>query len=232
MEEINISEFFAFVKKHLIFFVSMILIVVTISIFYFVIIKTPMYSSNVDLTLTGVSGEQDKITTNDITLNTKMIPTYQEVITSRKVLEQVIDNLKLNKSVGELEGHIKIQAVTDSMVLTITVTDSNRVVAKDVANEIASIFSKEIETLYNIKNVTILDKGIVSDKPTNINYVKSILISLFVGVFLAFVSLFVVFYLDTTVKSVEQVSTKLGMIVLGGVPTHSDLVKNKRGNRK
>jgi len=118
------------------------------------------------------------------------------------------------------------------MVLSITVTDENRVVARDIANEVANIFSTEIQELYNIKNVTILDKAIVNDNPMNVNYIKSILISLFAGIFIAFACLFVVFYLDTTVKGVEQVNTKLGMIVLGGVPLHTDIVKGSRKGGK
>lgn len=228
MEEINIGEFFSFVKKHLIFFVSMILMILVICILYFIVIKKPIYSSDVSLTLTGVNESQGRVTTNDITLNTKMLPTYQEVITSRRVLDQVINNLKLNKTVDELIGHIKIQATTDSMVLNITVTDENRVIAKDIANEVASIFGEEIK-IYGITSVTILDKAIVNDTPININYTKSILISLLAGIFISLVCLFIVFYLDTTVKGMEQVNTKLGLVVLGGVPLHTE---NTKGVRK
>jgi len=232
MEEINFSEFFVFVKKHLVFFVSMILLVLVICIFYLTLIKKPLYSSDVSLTLTGVSGNESKITTNDITLNTKMLPTYQEVITSRKVLNQVINNLKLNKTVEDLVGHIKIQASTDSMVLSITVTDSNRVIAKDIANEVASIFGKEVQELYNIQNVTVLDQGIVNDRPTNVNYIKTILLSFVGGIMFSLICLFIVFYLDATVKGMEQVNTKLGLIVLGGVPLHTENQKSGRKGMK
>lgn len=195
-------------------------------------VQRPVYTSEVSLTLTGTSGDS-KITTNDITLNTKMIPTYQEIITSRNVLEQVVNNLKLNRSANSLAGSIKIKAVTDSMVLNITVTDSNRVIAKDIANEVADIFSKEIQALYNIKNVTILDKAVVSDNPTNMNYIKSIFISGFAGVFVAFGLLFLVFFLDNTIKSVEQVESKMEMVILGAIPDYNTVGKNsKRGGKK
>lgn len=233
MEEINFLEFLSFVKKHIVFLISMIVLIIIIGILYFIVVKKPVYSSDVSLTLTGVSSEQGKITTNDITLNTKMLPTYQEVITSRKVLEQVNNNLHLNKSISELSGNIKIQAATDSMVLSITVTDSDRVVARDVANEVANIFGEEIQSLYNIRNVTILDKAIVGERPTNINYAKSIVVSFALGLLISLAALFIIFYLDTTVKGVEQVNTKLGMIVLGGVPIHNEVSKgNRRGGKR
>ena len=95
------------------------------------------------------------------------------------------------------------------------------------------IFSKEIQTLYNIKNVTILDKAVVSDNPVNMNYVKSVLISAFAGIFASFALLFLVFFLDNTVKSVEQVESKMEMVILGAIPDYNTVGKNsKRGGKK
>ncbi len=230
MNEINLGEFFHFLRKHILFLLFMIVMVFLICFLYFYLIKKPIYSSNVQLTLTGVKDEGEKITTNDIALNTKMIPTYQEVITSRKVLEKVILDLRLNRTIESLASNIKISAVTDSMVLTIRVTDSNAIVAKNIANEVAKVFSREIQELYNIQNITFLDSAIVNESPININEVKFGAISVFCSFFFAFGSLFVVFYLDKTLKSIDQVSNQLGMIVLGGVPLHND--KNKKSKRK
>ena len=118
------------------------------------------------------------------------------------------------------------------MVLSITVTDSNRVIAKDIANEVASIFGKEVQELYNIQNVTVLDQGIVNDRPTNVNYIKTILLSFVGGIMFSLICLFIVFYLDATVKGMEQVNTKLGLIVLGGVPLHTENQKSGRKGMK
>lgn len=227
MEDFSIREFFQFLKKHLFFLIIMITMVLFICFLYFFVIKQLIYSSSVQLTLTGVSQEEEKITTNDITLNTKMIPTYQEVITSRNVLEKVISNLKLDRSINALANNIKISAVTDSMVLTIRVNDRDPFIARNVANEVAEIFSEEIRRLYNITNITFLDKAILNHEPINVNYIKSGAISIFCSLFFAFGSLFIVFYLDKTIKSVEQVSNELGMVVIGSVPLHVDKTKRK-----
>jgi capsular polysaccharide biosynthesis protein len=225
-------DYLSYIRKHAIFFVLVMFFVLIICLFYFIVVQRPVYTSEVSLTLTGTSGDS-KITTNDITLNTKMIPTYQEIITSRNVLEQVVNNLKLNRSASSLAGSIKIKAVTDSMILNITVTDSNRVIAKDIANEVADIFSKEIQSLYNIKNVTILDKAVVSDNPTNMNYVKSIILSCGAGIMVAFILLFVVFFFDNTIKSVEQVESKMEMVILGAIPDYNTMGRNnKKGGKK
>lgn len=229
MEDFDILEYLGYVKKHIVFFSLVVIFTLIIGLFYFLVVRRPVYTSDVTLTLTGITEEESKITTNDITLNTKMIPTYQGIITSRKVIDQVNNNLKLEVD----KDTIKISASTDSMILKISVTDSNRVLARDVANEIAGIFGEEIKSLYNIQNVTILDKAVISDEPSNMNYMKSIVISACVGIFISFGILLLIFLIDTTVKSAEQVDSKLEMVVLGSVPDYNTLgKKGKKGVKK
>ena len=229
MEEFDVLDFFGYIKKYRVFLCLVVIFTLVISLFYFLVVRRPVYTSDVSMTLTGITGSGSKITTNDITLNTKMIPTYQEIITSRNILDQVNNNLKVDVD----KSMIKISAATDSMILKIQVTNSNRVLARDIANEIAGIFGEEIKSLYNIQNVTILDKAVINDNPSNINYLKSIVISLGAGIFISFGSLLLIYLLDNTVKSAEQIDSKLQMIVLGSVPNYNNTdKKKKRGGKK
>lgn len=232
MEEINILEFWQYLKKRWSYFLVFLLFLFVSGILFTIIIKTPMYQSTTSLTLSGVDKGDTKLTTNDVTFNTKMVPTYQEVLKSRRVLEQVIDNLNIDKSISELASNITLKSVTDSIVLKITVIDSDRILSKDIANELAVVFSSEIQNMYNIKNVIILDKAIVSEVPYNINYIKSFVMSLVLGIFGAFIILFVLYYFDNTIKSVEQVEDKFDLIVLGGVPNCNVGKTNGRKKRK
>ncbi len=230
MEELNVLEFLSYIKKHAVFVSTVTILITIIGLFYFMVLRKPEYTSTTSLTVTGT--ESSKVTTNDITLNSKMIPTYQEVITSRKVLDRVINNLKLNKSAAELAHSITIKATTDSLVLNITVVDSNRTVARDVANEVTRVFKDEIQEKYSIKNVEVLDEALASDNPSNINYAKSFVISFFAGLFFSVGILLLVFFLDNTVKSAEQISTKMEMVVLGAVPDYNTLSHGKKKGGK
>ncbi len=226
MEELNVLEFLSYIRKHAIFVFIVTILITIIGLFYFMVIKKPLYVSSTSLTVTGT--ETTKISTNDITLNTKMIPTYQEVITSRKVLSKVISDLKLSKSPEELAQNITIKAATDSLVLNISVVDSNRNVARDVANEVTNVFKSEIQDRYNIKNVEILDEALLSDSPSNMNYLKSAVICVVLGLFFSIGLLLLVFFLDNTVKNTEQIGTKLEMVVLGSVPDYNTINRGKK----
>ena len=69
----------------------------------------------------------------------------------------------------------------------------------------------------NMNNVNILDKAIENDKPYNINVVKQLVLYFMVGLIIGLGILFIVFYFDRTIKSVEQVEQKIKLPILGSV---------------
>ena len=67
-----------------------------------------------------------------------------------------------------------------------------------------------------MNNVDILDEAIEADKPYNINVVKQVIIYFMLGFVLAAGILFIIYYFDRTVKSIEQVEQKIKLPILGG----------------
>ena len=68
-----------------------------------------------------------------------------------------------------------------------------------------------------MNNVDILDEAIEAKNPYNINVIKQIIIYFMLGFVLAAGILFVIYYFDRTVKSIEQVEQKIKLPILGGV---------------
>ena len=68
-----------------------------------------------------------------------------------------------------------------------------------------------------MNNVNVLDEANETDKPYNINVSKQVIIYFFIGFIIALSILFVIFYFDRTIKSVEQVEQKIKLPILGSV---------------
>ena len=88
----------------------------------------------------------------------------------------------------------------------------------EITDEIAVVFSKEIQEIYNLENVAIIDKAEVAKEPYNVNYVKDNIIYLLAGIVLSFGTIFIIYYFDTSIKSSEIIENKLGLTVIGVVP--------------
>ena len=216
MEEINLKEVYSYFKSRLLWMILAIVVIVIIGNVYTILTRVPMYQSNTTIVLVGESKKEYSQT--DSQLNQNLIGTYSEIITSRKVLQQVIDNLKLKMTVDELSKKITTSSVEDTEIIRITVNNEKKKMAAEIANEVADVFSDEIQDIYNLENVAIIDKAEEADAPYNINYVKDNVIYLMIGVVLSFGVVFVMYYFDTTIKSSEVVEEKIGLTVIGIVP--------------
>lgn len=218
MEEIDLKELFDFIKKKL-----GLLIVITVGIcllgcVYGLFIQKPMYKSYTTIILGGnETTSSQTITQSDITLNKNLVDTYAEIVKSRRVLEQVIDELNLEETYEKLSNKISVSAVNNTEIIKITVNDSDPVKAKNIANVTANFFSKEVVKLYNMNNVNVLDEANEADKPYNINVPKQVIIYFFIGLIIALSVLFIIFYFDRTIKSAEQVEQKIKLPILGSV---------------
>jgi len=175
MEEIDIKELFSYFKNKIWLFIIIMASVVLLGSVYQLFVQAPMYSSYTTVILGGSS---DTITQNDITLNKNLVNTYAEIVKSRKVLDQVIEELDLDINYESLYGKISVTSVNNTEIIKITVNDTNNINAKNIANVTAKTFTGEVINYYNMNNVNILDEAIVQDAPYNINVFRQVIIYL------------------------------------------------------
>lgn len=218
MEEIDLKELLEFFKSKVGLFIVILVGVCLIGSIYGLVIQKPMYSSYTTVIL---GGTDTTITQNDVTLNKNLVNTYAEIVKSRRVLEQVIEELSLDINYDALVSKITVSAVNNTEIIKITVDDQDAVVAKNIANVTASVFTDEVANLYNMDNVNILDVATVNEVPYNINVTKQIIVYFMIGFILAAGILFVIYYFDRTIKSVEQVEQKIKLPILGSVQDNS-----------
>lgn len=225
MEEIDIMELLSFVKDKIGMVISVTAIVCILGCIYGLILQTPMYKSYTTVILN--SNETTSITQSDITLNKNLVDTYTEVVKSRKVLVKVIEELSLDISYEQLASKITVTDVNDTQIIKITVSDKDSAKAMDIANVTAKHFSAIIKDLYNMNNVDILDEAIQSGNPYNINVLKQAITYLAIGLVIALGIVFLIYYFDRTIKSVEQVEQKIKLPILGSVQDMNRGVKRK-----
>ena len=223
MEEINLTDLLRY-------FFSKMLVIILITIFcgllgsmYTLFMQTPMYKSTTTLLLANVStfDSATNISNNlstDITLNQKLVSTYREIITSKRVLKQVIKKLDLIYEYETLKKMITVDSVSNTEIISVTVKSPNPETSKEIANEVANTFCDEIVNIYQIQNINIIDKAEINDVPYNINLVKQIIIYLLIGFVLGSVVVFIMYYFDTTLKTKEEIEEKVGLPVLGIIP--------------
>lgn len=217
MEELDLKDMFNYFLTKKFYIIIITLVALLLGIVYSQFIQTPLYQSYTTILLTKES-DSSSITATDITLNRNLVDTYREIIKSRNVASQVINNLNLDYSVDELNNKISVTNINDTEIIKITVTNEDRELAMDIANEISKVFNNEIVKLYNIQNIGIVDKAEIAAVPYNVSVLKQGLIAGAIGLVLGAGIVFIMFYFDTTVKSSDEIEEKLGLPVIGEIP--------------
>ena len=204
MEEIDLKEFVMLFWNRKVSIILITIIFMLIGIIYSVGFVTPKYTSSTTLLLAtseSANSKTNTITTSDITLNSKLVSTYSELVKSKNVTRQVISNLGIDETEDELRNSITVSSVKDTELIKISVTDKNATNAYNIANDKAKVFTQKVSEIYNINNVQILDQAEISTIPSNINHAKDVIMFTFVGLFVAIVFVLVPNMLDTTIKS-------------------------------
>lgn len=217
MEEIDLKELFDYFKSKIILIAIFVVITIIIGNVYTILTRTPMYRS--DTTIVLVSENQNETyNTSELQLNKNLVGTYSEIIKSRKVIEPVIKNLGLDYSYEDLKRNVTVASVTNTEIIKVSVGDADTETATRIANEIADVFTTEIQKIYKLNNVSVVDKAVDAIKPYNVNYIKDNLIYIAIGLVLSCGMVFIKFYFDTTIKTSEEIENKLGLTVIGIVP--------------
>lgn len=242
MEELDLKELFNMFWSKRIHIAIITAIFLVIGIIYTYVFVTPDYQSRTTVVLaqssvkTATSAETETtITTNDLTLNQKLVSTYSELIKSDHILNDVISHLQLNKTTGALRSSITVSTLKDTDLIEIKVTDAIPEQAKEIAEEIADVFIDKVANgVYHIDNVQVWDEAKVPTGPYNINHTKDALIFILVGLVVSAVYVLVANMLDTTVKSKEDIENKLGIPVLTQIPicNFDYTLKSSKGGRK
>lgn len=217
METIDLKDMFSYFKSKISIIVLFIVVVGIMGCLYGLFIQKPVYKSSTSIVLISESQTGATLTYNDVSLNQNLVSTYSEIIKSRRVLNQVIDNLSLDYSYSNLSNNVEVSSVTGTQIIKISVSDRNNKTAMKIADEIAKVFAKEIPELYNISNVNILDYAEAASNAYNVNFIKQSIIYLLVGLILGLGITFVMYYFDRSVKNISQVEEKIKLPVLATV---------------
>lgn len=241
MEEIDLKEVFrTFLNKK--FQVLLILeLCVIAGVIYTFNFVTPKYTSNATLILTSVNTYKTDSETSsvdataidrDISVNSKLVSTYSELIKSKNILRQVKEMLDIEMDEDDLKKEINVSTVEDTEIIQISVTDEDPEQAAEIANSIAYIFKDQVKNYFDIENVQMVDSAEADDEPSNIHHKRDIAIFLLVGMVVSAGYVLIVNMLDTTIKNVEDIETITNHIVLAIIPLNETMQARSKTQKK
>ena len=219
-ESISLKELFQVLKKRLGMIIALSLVAAVLSGVFTVFVMTPQYAVSTQLLVSQRDTDPaNTIQSADIRTNLELINTYNVIIKSNRILENVSEELDLNLSAAALSDKISVTNENQSQVVTVRVTDTDPLRAERIANTTVSVFQEEIYELMNVDNVNVLNLAEVgvNPQPVSPNLTMNIAIAFVLGAMVGVGIAFLLEYLDTTIKTEEDIENILGLPVIGTI---------------
>jgi capsular polysaccharide biosynthesis protein len=186
------------------------------------VILPPVYQADTSLIVNekptatqGTSG----IDYSQIQTSQALAVTYARIITSRAILQDTINTLRLPETLKQLNAMTTVQVEGNTEIIDVSVKDKDATRAALIANTVAHSFITQLPTLVNrVENVSVIDRAVpvtsqVSPRPL-LNIAVAFVAACMLGVLLAFL----VDYFDDTVKTADDIKKLFGLRVLAVVP--------------
>lgn len=204
-------------KKIAIILTAIVAAVLAFGVSSFVL--TPEYSSTTRIYVVNRNqSEKVGLTNQDLQAGTYLVKDYKEIILSQDVLEKVISNLKLEKTVKELSKKIQVTVPVDTRIVSITVKNAKPEEASRIANALREVAAEKIISVTRVSDVTTLEEARPALSPSSPNIRRNTLLAFLAGGAVMVVSVLLLELLDDRVKRPEDVEEVMQIALLGIVP--------------
>ena len=217
-QEIRLDEIFNSLKKRWIMIVSLTLIAAIISaaISFFVI--KPKYEATTKIFIGKDETESSAYSQSDVSMLQNLLKTYSEVIKTKDLTANAIDDSNLDLEVNEVLANLSVTSIASTQIMTISYQSQDPQEAKIILEKITSSFIEKSKELIPNGNVKVIETVEYPENPVSPNKKMNIAIAGVLGLMLGVGISLLIEFLDNTYKNKEQIERELDLPVLGMIP--------------
>ena len=193
------------------------------------------FESTTTVYVLNMSTNGEAVSQSEMSAGTQLTKDCNALITSRSVLEEVIEELQLHTTPKQLKNQIKVTTPTDTRLTTITVTDTDPAMAQRIANSVREISGEHIVNIMAIDAVNVVDYANYPTEKSAPSNSKNTLGGVLIGMLLVSCIVTIQYMLDDTIKTGEDIEKYLGRSALALVPKDEGVtvgVSNGTGKKR
>lgn len=192
----------------------------------------PMYQSTATLYIAGDDsfvGNSSADAYNSYSLAIKVVNDCDYMLSSRSVVNQLIEEMDLKVSYATLHDRIKTKNPSNTRILEVTVNAETPDLAKQIVDRLCEIGEEKINKVMGANYVQLYEYSTPSTVPYNKTPTTTYVIVGAIAAIVAFIICLLVFLLDDRLRTTEQIEQVLGLSVLGDIPDYTNQNKKAYG---
>lgn len=220
--EIDLIELFYYLKKKLAIIVIATVLGALAGFFVSQFILSPEYTASTRIYVLNRSNETT-VVYSDFQISTQMLNDYEVLITGQNVTKEVIKRLDLDMKPNTLASKISVTAPDNTRVLQISVKDGDPKRAAQIANCVREVASTQLQDIMAVDAVKLVYEADVPESASSPNVMRNTVLVAVLGMVAAIGVLAVIFILDDTLRTEEDVERHLGLSTMGVIPMCAEL---------
>lgn len=194
-----------------------ILITVAISAIGYYGIR-PIYGTKISIIAVKSGLEKNNEMTYEYTLLAEnLIKTYMEIAKSNTVAEKASQKLNGEITSDEIIKSIVVSIDDNAPIMTISAKGKNKENVFKIVNAVSDAFMEQSVKIYTTDNIQIMDNAIEPQNPIVRSLNKMLLLGFLAGLIISILVVFFKDYMDTSIKSEEDVKKYLNLNVIGTI---------------
>lgn len=216
---IDLKDILTMLRKRLWVIILITFLTTTIAAVVSIWVLEPIYQANTTLYVGKKTTEDGSLGYQDVLMGGQLVKDYRELAKSRLVANIVIHELRLeNTTTEQIADMLGVNLKNETRIIEITAQHPNPEFAKQVANKVADVFKRKAVELIEVDNVQVIDVAETPTTPIKPNKVTNIAIGFLLGLMASLGLVFLLEYLDSTIKTPEDIEKHLGLAVIGVIP--------------
>jgi capsular polysaccharide biosynthesis protein len=184
-----------------------------------IFVLSPAYESKSEMIITrSPNGTDERLQYNDLLMYEKLTKTYSEIAKSGPVISETISRLGYNIKPKNLLSNLTVTQSAETQIMEIAVQDKDPQIAYMLASTLSEVFIETAKQIMGTDNVEIMENAQIPTDPVKPTVMLNIALTFLIGLVLSFGLIFLLDYIDNTLKTEDDVEKYLAMTVLASIP--------------
>ena len=215
--EIDLLDLFGFYMSKLPLLIAAVLVGALIAGLYTKLMVPNRYTAVSQMYMVSASSDS-VVNLTDLNIGTSLSNDYVVLMKSRPVLEDIIDKLELKYTYKQLDGMISLSVIPSTRIIKIHATSTDPVEAMDIANQMAKTSKVQLPKVMEAPSPSIVEGAVLPTQKSSPSLTKNVLIGAMLLLILVLGILTVIYLMDDTIKTPEDVEKEFGVMPLSSLP--------------
>lgn len=218
---IDISQFIYVLnkRKNIIIVITLVAVIISAIVSFF--IMSPVYEAKVKLI---VGKKNDTVVQyNDVMMYQNLTKTYASIATSKLVEGKAVEKLGNGMTADKFNSFITVTPETGTQILDIIAQGGTPEEALNRVTALSQAFVENAPSVYSAGEVKIMDSGEIPKAPVKPKKALNVAIAFFLGLMVSVGLSFLLEYMDSTLKTSEDIKKHLDLPVLGIIPVYDEV---------